>query len=798
MTATDPDIGQALSYSISGGVDAGRFTINSMTGALSFITAPNFEAPTDEGVANNTYFVFVQVSDGSGGVDTQSIAVLVNDQNEAPAFSTFKITRVSTAANGVQGNGDSSQASISADGRFVAFTSLASNLVPGDTKGDVFVRDLQTGAITRVSTGANDRALDPSISADGRFVAFTSYASNLVPGDTNGVRDVFVRDLQTGAITLVSTDVNGNLGNKDSFQGSISADGRFVTFTSEASNLAPGDTNGDMDVFVRDLETGAVFPVSTEGKDGGSLTPSISADGRYVVFSSAASNLVPGGTFGDTDVFVRDLQTGAIVRVSEAASFDPSISADGRYVAFASSAGVLVWDQQTGAITPVSTTANGDQGNGTSMQASISPDGRFVVFASRASNLVPGDTNGILDIFVRDLQTGAITRVSTAANGDQGNSESFDPSISADGRLVTFTSSASNLVPGDTNGVADVFVVPIGFSGYATLVAENNTAVMTMTATDPDAGQTLSYSISGGADAGKFTIGSTTGALSFITAPNFELPTDLGGNNVYDVIVQVSDGHGGIDTQAMAVTVQNALGVSIIGTAANDLIDATHTVAGQPLPTNEEDILDGGAGADAMFGGAGNDAYFVDNAGDTANESANQGSDTVYSTAHFRLSGDVEVLVLQGGADLQGFGNSLTNVIYGNSGSNVLDGDAGTDAMFGGAGNDAYYVDNAGDLVVENPNEGLDTVYSTAHLRLGANVETLVLQGSADLQGYGNSLSNSIYGTSGSNILDGDAGGARCSAGRATTPTPSTMPATCWSRIPTKASTRSFRRSASR
>jgi Ca2+-binding RTX toxin-like protein len=109
-------------------------------------------------------------------------------------------------------------------------------------------------------------------------------------------------------------------------------------------------------------------------------------------------------------------------------------------------------------------------------------------------------------------------------------------------------------------------------------------------------------------------------------------------------------------------------------------------------------------------------------------ENANEGSDYVYSTAHFRLSDNVENLVLQGSADLQGYGNGLTNVIYGNAGSNVLDGDAGADAIYGGAGDDAYYVDNAGDLVIENTNEGIDTVYSSAHLRLGADVENLVLK----------------------------------------------------------------------
>jgi Ca2+-binding RTX toxin-like protein len=170
------------------------------------------------------------------------------------------------------------------------------------------------------------------------------------------------------------------------------------------------------------------------------------------------------------------------------------------------------------------------------------------------------------------------------------------------------------------------------------------------------------------------------------------------------------------------------------------------------------DTLTGGPGNDALIGGAGNDIYFVDGAGDGVIENANEGTDTVFSTDHLRLSANVENLVLQGSADLQGYGNGLNNVLTGNAGSNLLDGDAGADVMVGGAGNDAYFVDNAGDVVVENANEGNDVVFSTAHLRLAANVETLVLQGNADLQGYGNNLNNSLYGNAGNNLLDGDAG----------------------------------------
>ena len=222
--------------------------------------------------------------------------------------------------------------------------------------------------------------------------------------------------------------------------------------------------------------------------------------------------------------------------------------------------------------------------------------------------------------------------------------------------------------------------------------------------------------------------------------------------------VQISDGVGGVDTQAIAVKVENVVGVSIIGTPINDLIDATHTVAGQPFPTNEEDTLNGGTGADRMSGGQGDDAYVVDNPGDVVIENANDGVDTVNASIHYGLTPNVENLTLQGNADLQGYGNVLANTIIGNSGSNLINGGAGTDTMVGRGGDDFYFVDDVGDTVIENGGGGSDTVFSTAHFRLSANVENLILQGSADLQGYGNSQSNVIYGNSGNNLIDGGGG----------------------------------------
>ena len=387
---------------------------------------------------------------------------------------------VSVDSSGNQANGFSAWPAISADGRFVAFASDASNLVSGDTngKGDIFVRDRQTGATERVSVDSAGNQADggsdaPAISGDGRFVAFVSDASNLVSGDTNGQSDVFVHDRQTGVTERVSVDSAGNQANGGSAAPAISADGRFVAFVSDASNLVPGDTNGQGDVFVHDWQTGATERVSVDSAggqaDGGSGKPAISADGRFVAFASAATNLVDGDANSKSDVFVHDRQTGATERVSvdghgnegDGSSTWPAISADGRFVAFESMAtnlvsrdfnrdqDIFVHDRQTGATERVSVSSDGKQASSPSDVPSISADGRLVAFVSGANNLVPGDTNRFYfaDVFVHDRQTGATERVSVNSAGNQGNDYSGLPAISADGRFVAFLSLAGDLAP---------------------------------------------------------------------------------------------------------------------------------------------------------------------------------------------------------------------------------------------------------------------------------------------------------------------------------------------------------------
>jgi archaellum component FlaF (FlaF/FlaG flagellin family) len=396
------------------------------------------------------------------------------------------ITRVSVDSAGNQVNGDSNGASISPDGRFVAFSSFASNIVPGDTNSttDIFVRDTLTNTATLVSLGSagnqgNDVSSQPSISPDGRFVAFKSYASNLVPGDTNDTDDIFVRDTLTNTTTHVSVDSAGNQANSDSFTPSISADGRFVAFTSNASNLVPGDTNYKDDIFLRDTLTNTTTRVSVDsaGNQGNNASgnPSISADGRFVAFNSGASNIVPGDTNSTTDIFVRDTLTNTTTLVSldsagnqgNNASGLTSISADGRFVAFNSYASnlvpgdtntgrdIFVRDTLTNTTTLVSLDSAGNQRNIDFIYLSISPDGRFVAFDSY-SNVALGEIYNTFDIFVRDTLTNTTTNVSVDSAGNPG--EASRPSISADGRFVAFDSKSSNLVPGDTNNRYDIFV----------------------------------------------------------------------------------------------------------------------------------------------------------------------------------------------------------------------------------------------------------------------------------------------------------------------------------------------------
>ena len=388
-------------------------------------------------------------------------------------------------------NGASWQPSVSADGRYVAFSSYASNLVANDNNGqiDVFVRDLASGttqcvSVTQAGSSGNNVSGHPLITPDGRYVAFESLASNLVSGDGNFATDVFVRDLVANTTVRASVSSSGTEGLFTTWLGSISDDGRYVAFYTGSNNLVAGDTNNTGDVFVRDLQAGTTtrVSVSSAGVQGNNESDngSLSADGRYVAFYSWATNLVSGDTNNMPDIFVRDLQTGSVARANTSASgaqannggssFEVFLSGNGRYAAFLSYATNLVAgdtngladvfekDLLTGEIWRVNVSGSGAQSTDSTHACGISGDGRYVVFDSLSTNMVPNDTNNMGDIFVHDRVTNSTSRASLGTGQIQANDHSIDAGISATGRFVAFGTHASNLDPSDPTTMEDVYL----------------------------------------------------------------------------------------------------------------------------------------------------------------------------------------------------------------------------------------------------------------------------------------------------------------------------------------------------
>lgn len=425
----------------------------------------------------------------------------------------------SVACGGVPGDDQSQDPAITADGRFVAFASNASNLDPRDTNGlrDVFVHDRAMGGTVLVSmtdAGEVGRFLssNPAISADGSIVVFESPAPNLVSNDTNGAIDVFVHTLPApvlwcqkprpaGATRRVSVDSMGFEVSGSSFNPSVSGNGRYVSFDSSSEQLEPLDTNNFQDVFVHDLVSGQTVMISDDrsrNRDGGnerSSRSSLNSDGRFIAFESRASDLVAGDTNGLQDIFVRDRDpdangifdeangftfrvsvSGSGAQTNENSSF-PKISADGRFVVFASEASnlvagdtnfqpdIFVHDLMDGSTVRASVSENRlsagtipVQANFFSTAPDISADGRYVVFESFASTLIPGGPAGQSQIFMRDLEQEITTRLSLTDSCLPGNQSSHTPVISAEGTVVAFQSFANDLVPNDQNARADLFV----------------------------------------------------------------------------------------------------------------------------------------------------------------------------------------------------------------------------------------------------------------------------------------------------------------------------------------------------
>ncbi|MFO0983371.1 MAG: hypothetical protein U1E76_16820 [Planctomycetota bacterium] len=398
--------------------------------------------------------------------------------------------RASVNNGGIEGNARSLLPSLDRSGRYVAFQSDASNLDFGDVNmaSDVFVRDRAIGVTDLVSvnnggaqgTGASD---SPHLSGLGQYVVFRSDAPNFWPGDINGLGDIILRDIPGALTEPISLDFGGGPANGASYDPFVTTNGRWVAFTSSASDLVPGDMNGLDDCFVRDRMFAVTECLSVNGAgvvnaNGASGAPSLSADGRYAVFHSDASNLVPGDMNAVRDVFMRDRLAGVTVRISlgpggveaNGASSNPWISEDGRYVTYQSDAtnlvavdvnaatDVFVFDRLAVTTVMASVSTAGVQGIGNSLNPVINSDGTRVAFTSEADNLSPQDTNLVADAHVRDLWLGVTHRASLSELSLQSAGASDGATISGNGRVIAFSNAEPDLVGADTNLVDDVFV----------------------------------------------------------------------------------------------------------------------------------------------------------------------------------------------------------------------------------------------------------------------------------------------------------------------------------------------------
>ena len=738
--------------------------------------------------------------------------------------------RLSAAAQG-GGNAASGSARFTADGASITFESLASNFGPFDDNGrsDIYRHDLATGAITRVSLAADGtRVGGSSFNArpgPGGVIAFDSDAADLVPRDTNERRDVFVKDLATGAVTLVSTNAAGIAGNADSFMATLSPDGTRVVFESLATNLTGFDGNGARDVFIKNLATGAISRASQTaaggelaGQSGGA---SFSPDGTRLLFESNAPNLVGGDTNGRYDLFIRDLATGHVTRVSTDAvggqsdghSFNASFTADGAAILFESLATDLVAgdtngvrdiflkDLATGSVSRVSTSAAGTQANGSAYAASAS--GRWLAFETGATNLVAGDTNLRRDIVLKDLATGTVTRV-LGAGGAQADADLFNPRLSADGTMLLFESAASNLVAGDGNGARDVFVARIEAADTAAAAREDGPAVTGRLFFD-DADALAAHTVA---------VRAEPGALGTLTAAIVAPAAGAGAGEIgwsYTGGAELDALRGGETREARfavlltspTATVETSLTITITGVndapvaAADTLtIDAGGVSANlyARLLANDHDPdagdtlvivaveTDGLAGALA-FDAAHAQLVYRPDAG--AQAQMLQGEhrverfhyivrDAAGATARTSVDVRVEGTALPPAGPTEGddllFGTAFADVLEGLGGDDELrgfdgddrlDGGEGADTLAGGAGDDRYLVDDPFDLVIEAMDEGFDIVETRlSRFVLPHNVEEVRFTGSrmGSVEGIGNADTNIIVGRDGHDRLYGMAG----------------------------------------
>jgi Ca2+-binding RTX toxin-like protein len=715
------------------------------------------------------------------------------------------VTLVSSDASGTPANKICSLPVVSADGSKVVFTTMADDLVAGDpiNTADVFIKDLTTGAITQVNTDAagvphSYASGAVSISADGSKVTFISDG-------------VYVKDLTTGSLTLASSNSIGLNANATSYTASISSDGSKVLFASSATNLVAGDNNNTQDIFLKDLLTGAVTLISAAASgthgNGYSADPIFSPDGSKVAFTSVSNNLGP--TITNTNVlnlYVKDLATGTVTLVShtpdgtqpDQSILGPVFSADGTKLAFYTFAQNLVADDNnqlvdiyvkdlvSGTITRVSSET---YPIGNDYYFAFTPDGHLL-FGSNVEGvghrLMSVDLNHIsgvdtvnssvsysLGANLENLTLTGSANINATGNsldnvirGNTGNNSldgatGSDTLIGGAGNDLYLVNSAADVVQENAN--AGIDTVRSTLTQYLSANVENLT--LTGTGDMDGVGNNLNNLIIG--NSGNNILNGNSGNDTLDGGGGNDLLIGGAGNDVYrggSGAIQ-EDANGGIDTVESNFTigplVANVENLTLTGTAN---ISGTGNSLNNVLTGNAgNNSLDGGAGADTLIGGAGNDIYLVNSATDVVQEGVNAGLDTVRSSITWSLGANIENLTLTGTSAINGVGNSLDNQLIGNSGANILNGNGGndtleggiSDTLIGGSGNDVYVKTNQFGEVREDINGGIDTVQSSFTQDLSANVENLTLTGTANINGTGNALNNVLIGNAGNNQLDG-------------------------------------------
>lgn len=575
----------------------------------------------------------------AAGVNEIEVEVTAPDGATRQSY-TLVVTRVIETLDWISqsGNANSRKPSMSSDCRYIVFTSNASNLIQGGTNNNehIFLYDRQADTMKLLSLNAQgqqgDRnSTDPVISADGKFVAFQSEARNLVPGDENGNndpssgRDIFLYDLENDTLERISVPNGGGEANQASGQPSISGDGRYVAFQSSANNLVSQNTYGNTNAYIydRNAPTNKLIPISVPFADiltnRDSLSPAISTDGAYVAFEFSVDRNGDNQNlnYRYTDIYLYSTLGGSVERISGTKigvaadgtkSENPSISADGRYVAFESNLedidfydtnkaiDIFVYDRVEGTTRRVSAQGStGGQLFRDSTNPSISGNGQFVAFESMASNLVDSDTNDEIDIFITDLATGELSLASVSQDGTQGNGYSYQPALSFDGSCMVFYSAASNFNASDTNSVDDIFVAetkavaPSSLTGLANLtsnlggLSQEGNALAASVSTDLEFAQIRPFTADPGAS---IQVRINSGSPESIPA-NAESTLVLdSGENVIELKVTAADG---ITTETFTLT------------AARTIVDDSHlrdadltslaTSAGETTPAFARNLL---------------------------------------------------------------------------------------------------------------------------------------------------------------------------------------------------------------